>query len=105
MAVPDRGSIRLGGQELVGLPAHRRARLGVARAFQIPQPFAHLSVYENVLAAASFGAGLRGDEAAASATQALQRMPPAKFGKKLTPHQVALLDRWIEEGAKWQKHW
>ncbi|HSW07304.1 ABC transporter ATP-binding protein [Aquabacterium sp.] len=70
---PDAGSIRLAGRELVGLPAHRRARLGIARAFQVPQPFAHLSVYENVLAAASFGAGQRGDAAAESALQALRR--------------------------------
>src|SRR5437763_10602418 len=34
-----------------------------------------------------------------------KRMPPAKFGKKLTEHQIALVKRWIEQGAKWQKHW
>src|SRR6266478_5387372 len=34
-----------------------------------------------------------------------KRMPPAKFGKKLTEHQMALVKRWIEQGAKWQKHW
>jgi branched-chain amino acid transport system ATP-binding protein len=99
VAVPDRGSIRLGGQELVGLPAHRRARLGVARAFQIPQPFAHLSVYENVLAAASFGAGLRGDEAAASATEALQRSGLAARASQLAG-SLPLLDRKRLELAK-----
>lgn len=99
VAVPDRGSIRLGGQELVGLPAHRRARLGVARAFQIPQPFAHLSVYENVLAAASFGAGLRGDEAAASAGEALQRSGLAARASQLAG-SLPLLDRKRLELAK-----
>jgi branched-chain amino acid transport system ATP-binding protein len=99
VAVPDRGSIRLGGQELVGLPAHRRARLGLARAFQIPQPFAHLSVYENVLAAASFGAGLRGDEAAASAPEALQRSGlAARAGQPAG--SLPLLDRKRLELAK-----
>jgi hypothetical protein len=34
-----------------------------------------------------------------------QRMPPRKFGKKLTGRQVALIRRWVEQGAKWQKHW
>jgi hypothetical protein len=34
-----------------------------------------------------------------------ERMPPAKSGKRLTAHQVELLRRWIEQGAKWQKHW
>jgi branched-chain amino acid transport system ATP-binding protein len=99
VAVPDRGSIRLGGQELVGLPAHRRARLGIARAFQIPQPFAHLSVYENVLAAASFGAGLRGDEALASATEALQRSGLSARASQLAG-SLPLLDRKRLELAK-----
>jgi hypothetical protein len=33
------------------------------------------------------------------------RMPPEKFGKKLTQEQIDLLTRWIEQGAKWEKHW
>ena len=32
-------------------------------------------------------------------------MPPPKSGKKLTPAQVGILKRWIEEGAPWQGHW
>ncbi len=33
------------------------------------------------------------------------RMPPEKSGKKLTTQQIDLLTRWIEQGAKWEKHW
>jgi len=33
------------------------------------------------------------------------RMPPADFGKPLTPAQIELLDRWIREGAEYQGHW
>ncbi|MEO8429504.1 MAG: PSD1 and planctomycete cytochrome C domain-containing protein, partial [Verrucomicrobiota bacterium] len=33
------------------------------------------------------------------------RMPPAKSGKHLTPGQIELLRRWIEQGAKWKNHW
>jgi hypothetical protein len=33
------------------------------------------------------------------------RMPPAETGKKLTPRQVALLKKWIDQGAEWQGHW
>jgi hypothetical protein len=33
------------------------------------------------------------------------RMPPAYSGLKLTPHEIDLLKAWIEQGAKWQKHW
>ena len=32
-------------------------------------------------------------------------MPPPKSNRKLTPAQVALLKRWIDEGAKWGQHW
>ena len=34
-----------------------------------------------------------------------KRMPPAKFGKVLTPEQVATLKRWIDEGASYAEHW
>ncbi len=32
-------------------------------------------------------------------------MPPADSGKSLTPEQVSLVRRWIEQGAEWQEHW
>ena len=32
-------------------------------------------------------------------------MPPADAGKPLTAEQIAILRRWIDEGAKWQDHW
>ena len=96
---PDAGSIKLDGRELVGLPVHARARLGIARAFQIPQPFAHLTVYENVLAAACFGAGLRGDQAAASALAALARTGLAGHAERLAG-ALTLLDRKRLEVAK-----
>jgi hypothetical protein len=34
-----------------------------------------------------------------------ERMPPPRSGKQLSKHQVELLRRWIEQGAKWQNHW
>jgi hypothetical protein len=34
-----------------------------------------------------------------------ERMPPAKFARQLSPQQVDLLKRWVEQGATWQKHW
>jgi hypothetical protein len=36
---------------------------------------------------------------------ASRRMPPARTGKKLTPRQIDLLRRWIDEGAEWSQHW
>jgi hypothetical protein len=34
-----------------------------------------------------------------------RRMPPASTGKVLSPRQVELIRRWIEQGAQYQKHW
>jgi len=45
---PEGGSVLLDGAEVTTLPAHRRARLGIARSFQIPRPFPSMSVVENV---------------------------------------------------------
>lgn len=98
-AVPDRGSVRLAGRELIGLPAHRRARLGLARAFQIPQPFAQLTVQANVLAAASFGAGLRGAAAERAAAHALERTGLAAQAQQ-PAGRLPLLDRKRLELAK-----
>ena len=52
----DAGSLRFAGAELAGLPAHCIARTGVARTYQIPRPFAQLSVRDNVALTAMFGA-------------------------------------------------
>jgi branched-chain amino acid transport system ATP-binding protein len=45
----DRGSIRFAGREVSRLPTYQRTRLGIARSFQIPRPFASMSVLENLL--------------------------------------------------------
>jgi len=49
---PSDGSIRYRGENITGEPPHRLARMGIARTFQIVQPFAGLSVRENILVGA-----------------------------------------------------
>lgn len=49
---PDRGEVELEGRALVGLPAHRVARLGVARLFQDVRVFPTLTLAENVMVGA-----------------------------------------------------
>jgi branched-chain amino acid transport system ATP-binding protein len=44
----DEGSIEFEGRDITRMPAHQRARLGVARSFQIPKPFRSMSVLENL---------------------------------------------------------
>ena len=72
-AKPDRGRVRLGGVDVTRTPKHKRARLGLARAYQVPQPFPDLSTFENVLVAATFGAGLSGGAAKSAAQDTLRR--------------------------------
>jgi len=57
--LPSAGSIEFEGTDVAGRAAHRIAHAGIARTYQIPRPFAHLSVLENVALAALFGAGVR----------------------------------------------
>ena len=45
----DGGSIRFDGEEISKLPAYQRTRRGIARSFQIPRPFASMSVLENLV--------------------------------------------------------
>jgi len=56
---PDAGSVRFAGVELAGMPAHRIARAGIARTYQVPRPFAHLVLRDNVALTAMFGAAKR----------------------------------------------
>jgi branched-chain amino acid transport system ATP-binding protein len=52
---PDGGSIRLGEQDVTALPAHRLARVGIARTYQTSQLFGTLSVLDNVMIALGRG--------------------------------------------------
>jgi branched-chain amino acid transport system permease protein len=49
------GTVLFAGQQLAGLPAHRIAQAGIARTYQIPRPFAHMTVLQNVALVAMFG--------------------------------------------------
>ncbi|MGY4617679.1 branched-chain amino acid transport system ATP-binding protein [Bradyrhizobium sp. USDA 4472] len=96
---PDAGSISLDGVDITNVPAHRRVRLGVGRAFQIPQPFPHLTAYENILVAATYGGGLHGAQAADRAMDVLRRTALAGKADRLAG-ALPLIDRKRLEFAK-----
>jgi ABC-type glutathione transport system ATPase component len=56
----DEGSVYYAGKDVTGEPPHRRARRGIARTFQIVQPFVGLSVRENILVGAHLHHALDG---------------------------------------------
>ena len=54
---PDAGRVLYQGRDVTRLPPARRCALGLARSFQIPQPFGGMTVFENLVVAAAFGGG------------------------------------------------
>ncbi|MBI4292709.1 MAG: ABC transporter ATP-binding protein [Betaproteobacteria bacterium] len=53
---PSGGDLVFEGRSMRGVPAYRRAHLGIGRTFQVMKPFPALSVLDNVLMGALFGA-------------------------------------------------
>jgi len=58
------GRIVFDGRDITGVPAHRMAHAGIARTYQIPRPFAHMSVLQNVSMVAMFGCASLDEKAA-----------------------------------------
>ena len=69
----DAGRIDYDGRELTALKPHQRCRAGIGRSYQVPQPFGHMTVFENLVTAASFGAGEREQQAWETAHEVLQQ--------------------------------
>jgi branched-chain amino acid transport system ATP-binding protein len=53
---PDAGRIVFRGQDITGSPPYARCRAGIGRSYQIPRPFSGMTVFENLLVGAAFGA-------------------------------------------------
>lgn len=69
----DAGRVEYDGQDITALPPHRRCHLGIGRSYQVPQPFGHMSVFENLVTAACFGASLPERQAWDTAVQVLEQ--------------------------------
>jgi branched-chain amino acid transport system ATP-binding protein len=63
---PHEGNIGYAGERITNLPPHERARRGIARTFQIVQPFAGLTVRENIVVGAHLRHPSRADAIAAA---------------------------------------
>ena len=55
-AKPDAGRILFRGEDITSLRPPLRCRRGIGRSYQIPHPFGKMTVFENVLVGATFGA-------------------------------------------------
>ena len=68
---PNSGDVHFEGRAVTRLDSAQRCRLGIARTYQVPRSFEHMTVFENVLVAAYRGAGLRGHAASSLAAGVL----------------------------------
>lgn len=78
--IADAGQIMFDGTDVTRVPAMKRVAAGVGRSFQIPQPFEKLTVFENLLVAATHGRAASEAEMLGPCTHVLERtglMPKA----------------------------
>ena len=68
---PSEGKVTYQGKDVTHLSAANRCRLGIGRTYQIPRPFENMTVFENLLVGAEYGATLNGKQAHALSTEIL----------------------------------
>lgn len=96
---PSAGAILLDGVDVTRRSAQWRARHGVATSYQIPRPFVGMTVFENLMVSASFGAGLRRREAEQAAIDAIEAAHLQHFANT-EAGALRLLDRKRMEVAR-----
>ena len=69
----DGGHVEYDGHDVTKLAPHQRCRRGIGRSYQVPQPFGHMSVFENLVTAACFGGGQSEREAWSTARDVLEQ--------------------------------
>lgn len=70
---PNHGTVVFDGVDVTKHNSFRRTRAGMGRTYQVPRPFDHMTVFENVLVSVHEGARLTGREAWGRADEVLQR--------------------------------
>ncbi|WP_299368614.1 ABC transporter ATP-binding protein [uncultured Tateyamaria sp.] len=88
----DAGRVFFQGRDVTRVPAMDRCLSGVGRSFQIPQPFAKLTVYENLLVAATHGRNLRESAVQADCAEVLERTELIRRAN-VPAGQLSLLER------------
>ena len=97
---PTSGTITVGGHDIGTMPPHRIAHVGVARTYQIPRPFASMTVRDNVAMAIMFGRAPRDLEGArAEAEEHLALVGLAHLGDAV-PGEINLHERQLLEMAR-----
>jgi branched-chain amino acid transport system ATP-binding protein len=88
----DAGRVEYEGRDITTLKPHQRCHAGIGRSYQVPQPFGHMSVFENLVTAACFGAGQAEREAWQTAQEVLAETGLMAHANK-PAGSLTLLDR------------
>ncbi len=78
----DAGEIEFDGRRITMAPPFQRCRDGIGRSYQVPQPFGAMSVFENLVTAACFGAQVTEKEAWEIAWDVLQQTGLSRFANQ-----------------------
>jgi len=89
---PSAGKVIYRGTDVTYTPAAHRCRLGIGRTYQIPRPFENMTVFENLLVGAEYGADLKGKQARTEATEVLD-FTGLLTKKDIFAGKLPLLDR------------
>jgi branched-chain amino acid transport system ATP-binding protein len=89
---PDSGRVLFAGEDVTRETPEHRCRRGIARSFQIPQPFGGMTVFENLVVAAAFGGGRRERDVYADCAELLARCGLADKANR-PAGALTLLDR------------
>ncbi|HEY5209991.1 MAG TPA: ABC transporter ATP-binding protein [Stellaceae bacterium] len=96
---PSGGRVLFEGRDITAMKRWDRCRLGIGRTYQVPKPFSHMSVFENVMVAAVHGGKMSVARARGEAIQVLDRIGLAHRAR-VPAGQLALLDMKQLELAK-----
>jgi branched-chain amino acid transport system ATP-binding protein len=97
---PDAGQVWFGGQEVSRLSGHRICRLGIGRTFQAVRPFLDMSVRQNVLVGAHFGAADGGRRGLRERAEELLEFVGLRRKAGLPPRSLTLVERKMVELAR-----
>ncbi len=78
----DAGNVEFDGRRINALAPYERCRIGIGRSYQVPQPFGAMSVFENLVTAACFGAQLSEKQAWEVAWSVLQQTGLSRFANQ-----------------------
>ena len=81
-AALDSGCVYFNGTNITAMRPHQRCRGGIGRSYQVPHPFGNMSVFENLVTAACFGAQVSEKEAWEIAEDVLETTDLKPFANK-----------------------